>query len=244
YVGLRQDFQQRDFKWRQRNRSIEAVPTLLPLASHTGMAKQKGCDQIGFVTIGAGIVAVAREVAQQRFGNLRIKVGLHSKSQHGGSDRHVEELNPELHLIEGGAHVVGAADDVRGEFGGRGQLSAELVTQQPLVEALHSGQQREFPLGILNQSQLLRDRAVMFPKSVVPLVKPKGNGSAISYLVTEVTALLPSSQFPVLSSQFPALRTDVDSPAWLEIPCKRLRVGSWEGHGFSHAAQGHKQCGL
>src|SRR5260370_650679 len=89
YVGLRQDFQQRDFKRRQRNRSIEAVATLLPLASHTGMAKQKGCDQIGFVTIGAGIVAVAREVAQQRLGDLGIKVGLHPKSQHGGTARHV-----------------------------------------------------------------------------------------------------------------------------------------------------------
>ena len=47
HVGLRQDFQQRNFKRRQRNRSIEAVATLLPLASHTRMAKQKRCDQIG-----------------------------------------------------------------------------------------------------------------------------------------------------------------------------------------------------
>jgi hypothetical protein len=26
-----------------------------------------------------------------------------------------------------------------------------LVTQQPLVEALHGGEQRQFPFGILNQ---------------------------------------------------------------------------------------------
>jgi hypothetical protein len=154
-----------------------------------------------FVAIGARIVAVAREVAQQRFGNLGIKVGLHSKPQHGRSDRHVEKLDPKMHLIEGGAHVVSAADDVRGEFSGRGQFSTELVTQQPLVEALHRGQQREFPFGILNQSQLLRDRAAILPRGPSLLVKPKGNGGAISYLVTEVTALLP--QFSVASTQHP-----------------------------------------
>src|SRR6202158_6013893 len=101
---------------------------------------------------------MAREVAQQGFRNLGIKIGLHPKSQHGGSDCHVEALDPEVHLSEGGAHIVGAADDGRGELSGRGQLSAKLVTKQPLVEALHGGEQRQLPFGILNQSQLLRDR--------------------------------------------------------------------------------------
>src|ERR1700682_5890923 len=55
-VGLRQDFQQRNLKRRQRNRSVEAIATLFPLSSDTRMAKQKGCDQIGLVTIGARIV--------------------------------------------------------------------------------------------------------------------------------------------------------------------------------------------
>jgi len=58
------------------------------------MAKQKGCDQIGLVTIGPGIVAVAREVAQQGFRNLGVKIGLHPKSQHGRSDCHVQQLDP------------------------------------------------------------------------------------------------------------------------------------------------------
>ncbi len=97
---------------------------------------------------------MAREVAQQRLRNLGIKVGLHAKSQHGGSDCHVEELDPEVHLSERGAYVLRAADDVRGEFGGRGQLSAKLIAKQPLVEALHRGEQRQLPFGILNQSQL------------------------------------------------------------------------------------------
>ena len=97
HVGLGENFQQRDFKRRQRNRSIQAVAALLPLALHTGMTKQKSRHQIGFVAIGAGIVAVAREVAQQRLGHLGIEVGLHSQPQHGGSDGHVEELDPELH---------------------------------------------------------------------------------------------------------------------------------------------------
>ncbi len=163
HIGLGQDFQQRNFKRRQRNRAIEAVAAPLPLAGHTGMAKQKGCDQIGLVAIGAGIVAVASEVAQQRLGNFGIEIGLHSQPQHGGSNRHVEQLDPEMHFVEGATHVFGVADDVRSEFGGRGQLSAELVTQQPLVEALHGGQQRQLPFGILNQIPLLRDRAVMCP---------------------------------------------------------------------------------
>jgi len=45
-------------------------------------------------------------------------------------------------LIEGRAHVGGVADDLRSEFGGRRQLSPKLVTQQPLIETLHSSQQR------------------------------------------------------------------------------------------------------
>ncbi len=38
-VGLRQDFQQRDFKRRQRNRTVKPIAALLPLSSHTRMAK-------------------------------------------------------------------------------------------------------------------------------------------------------------------------------------------------------------
>ena len=101
HVGLGQNFQQRNFKRRQRNRSIEAVAAPFPLPGYTRMTKQKGCDQIGLVAIGAGIVAMAREVAQQRLGDLGIKVGLYSQPQHGGSDRHVEQLDPEMHLLEG-----------------------------------------------------------------------------------------------------------------------------------------------
>src|SRR6266403_1825294 len=120
HVGLRQDFQQRNFKRRQRDRSIEAIAALFPLSSHARMAKQKGCDQIGLVTIGAGIVAMAREVAQQRLSYLGIEIGFHSAPQHGGGYRHVEKLYPKLHLIEGGTHVLGMADYVRREFRGSG----------------------------------------------------------------------------------------------------------------------------
>ncbi|MGA2965614.1 MAG: hypothetical protein ABSD64_05330 [Terriglobales bacterium] len=167
HVGLGQDFQQRDFERRERDRSIQAIAALFPLASYSWMAKQKGRDQIGLVAIGAGIVAVAREETQQRLGHLGIKVRLHCKPQHGGSDRHIEKLDPELHLIEGGAHVGGAADDVGSEFGGRGQLSAELVAQQPLVEALHGSEQRQLPFGVLNQNPLLRARTTNVPKWAV-----------------------------------------------------------------------------
>ena len=65
------------------------------------MPKQKGCDQIGLVAIGARIVAMAREVAQQPFRNLGIKPRLYGQSQHGRSDCHVEQLNPQVHLLEG-----------------------------------------------------------------------------------------------------------------------------------------------
>src|ERR1700730_3180568 len=97
-----------------------------------------------------------------------------------------------MHLNEGKAHIVGVADDVRGEFSGRGQLAAQLVTQQPLVEALHGGEQRQLPFGILHQSQLLRDRTGNVFKWDCLLVKPKGKRSAIGYPVTEVSVLLPA----------------------------------------------------
>ena len=71
---------------------------------------------------------MAREVTQKRLGDLGIEIGLYSQPQHGGRDRHVEELDPELHLIERGPYVVGVTDNVRSEFGGGGQLSPKLVT--------------------------------------------------------------------------------------------------------------------
>src|SRR5271157_5785311 len=150
------------------------------------MPKQKGSDQIGLVAIGSRIIAVAREVAQQPFRNLRIKFRLYRQSQHGGRDRHVKQLNPQVHLIESRAHI-GVADGVGSEFSWRRKFSAQLLTQQTLVEALHGGQQRQFPFGILQQIPLLKDRALIG----LFLVKPKGNLRAIGYLVTEVGALLP-----------------------------------------------------
>src|ERR1700674_4414799 len=110
---------------------------------------------------------MAREVAQQGFGNLGIKVGLHPKSQHGGSNCHVEELDPEMHLSEGGSHIVGAVDDVRGEFSGRGQLSAKLVTQQPLVEALQVASNASSHLGSSTKVSSLEIARVMFPNGTV-----------------------------------------------------------------------------
>src|SRR5208282_284921 len=80
---------------------------------------------------------------------------------------------------------------VGGEVGGRGHLSAKLVAQQALIEALDGGQQRQFPFGVLSQGHLLRDRALLLSNGHHPLVKPKGKGCAIGYLVTEVAALIP-----------------------------------------------------
>src|ERR1700687_607289 len=154
---------------------------------------------------------MAREVAQQGFRNLGIKIGLNAESQHGGSDCHVEQLDPEVHLSEGKAHIVGAADDVRGEFSGRGQLAAKLVTQQPLVEALHGSEQRQLPFGILSQSQLLRDRTGNVSKWDCLLVKPKGKRSAIGYPVTEVSALLPACR----------KRSFAPSPSGIKMPLQR-----------------------
>src|ERR1700678_3177719 len=62
--GLRQYLEQCNFKWRKRNRSIETIATLLPLPGHARMAKQERCDQICLVTVGAGVVAVPRKIAQ------------------------------------------------------------------------------------------------------------------------------------------------------------------------------------
>ena len=95
---------------------------------------------------------MAREVAQQRLGNLGIKVGLHANSQHGGSDRHVEALDPAVHLIESGPHVVGAADDVGSELGGGEQFSAKLVA--PAAAGRRPARWPglgQFPFGVLNE---------------------------------------------------------------------------------------------
>ena len=97
-----------------------------------------------------------------------------------------------MHLVEGRTHVVEVADDVRGKLGRRGQFPAQLVTQQPLVEALHRGQQGQFPFVVLNQNQILRDGAftclsgLLLSSRPIVVVEPKQNRGAIGYVVTEV----------------------------------------------------------
>ena len=111
------------------------------------MTEEEGGDEIGFVAVGGGIVAVARKIAQERLGTSGSRSELQTQPQHGGSDGHVEELNPEMHLAEGGAHVGGVADGLGREFGGNGKFAAELIAEQPLIEGLHGGEQRDFPDG-------------------------------------------------------------------------------------------------
>src|ERR1022692_3072767 len=89
-----------------------------------------------------------------------------------------------MHLPQNRAHVLGLADDVRGEIGGGGQFSAQLIAQQELIKALHRGQQRQFPFGILKQSQVLE----IANSGGYLSVKPKGSLRAIAKLVTEVLA--------------------------------------------------------
>ncbi len=116
------------------------------------MAKQERRDEVGLVTIGRGIVAVASEVTEQRFGHFSVEVGGHAKPQDGGRNRHVEQLDPDFHAIQRAADIFRLPDCLRREFCGRGNLSAQVFAHQPLVKALDSRQQGQFPFRILCQT--------------------------------------------------------------------------------------------
>src|ERR1700691_2737491 len=64
-VRFREDFEQRNFKGRKRNRAVESVAAALPLSGNARMSIQKRGHEVSLVAIGGRVVAMAREVAQQ-----------------------------------------------------------------------------------------------------------------------------------------------------------------------------------
>ena len=77
-------------------------------------------------------------------------------TQHGGSDRHVQQPQPASHRSQGFVDIaVGLLKGNRLQANGNGNLSANGILQELLIEALHGGQNGKLPLRIFNQTRLL-----------------------------------------------------------------------------------------
>ena len=138
HVGIRKNFNQRNFKRRKRQRTIEAITTLLPLAGHTRMAVKERSDQVSLVTIHFTGRAAAHKVAQQSLGYFGVGVGSKRVAQHGRRDRHVEQVQPAIHPRESsGQFALGMAQRVLVEPLGHRHVTAEAIPHELLIEALH-----------------------------------------------------------------------------------------------------------
>ena len=102
---FRQDFEQRNFERRQRQRAIKSVAAAFPLPGNTRMAKQERCDKVGLVAIRRGVVAVAGKVSEQGLGHFGIQVRSHAQPQDGWCYRHIEQLDPDFHVSSIAGHL-------------------------------------------------------------------------------------------------------------------------------------------
>src|SRR5882757_7096568 len=65
HVGVGKNFNQGNFEWRKRQRTIQSVAVLLPLTWDAGMAIKKSRNKIGLVAIDLAGFAATHKVTQQ-----------------------------------------------------------------------------------------------------------------------------------------------------------------------------------
>ena len=150
HIGVGQDFDQGNLEGRKRQGPIEPIAAALPLSGHARMAIQKCGNQVGLVAIYVTGIFLAGEIAQDRFGNFGISIGRECPPQHGRGNRLIEQAQPAPHAFERRMHF--AISLLQGnslqacrdrDFASNG------ILQELLIEALHRGQDGQFPFRIL-----------------------------------------------------------------------------------------------
>ncbi len=70
HVGIGENFDQGDFEGRKRQRSVQSIAVLLPLARDAGMAVKKSGNQVGFIAVDFAGLAAAHKIAKQSLGDF------------------------------------------------------------------------------------------------------------------------------------------------------------------------------
>ena len=137
HVSIGKNFDEGDFEWRKRKRSVQSVAVLLPLTLDAGMAVKKSCDEIGFVAVDFAGLAAANKVAKQGLGDFRIRVWSECLAQHRGRDGHIQQMQPAVHPRESFREVVlrVAKRDLI-EPAWNGHIAAERISHQLLIKTL------------------------------------------------------------------------------------------------------------
>src|ERR1700730_8190446 len=72
--GVRQNFNERDLERRKRQRSVQTVAALLPLARDARMTIEEGGDNVGLIAVGVAAFFFADEIPQHGFSDFRVGV--------------------------------------------------------------------------------------------------------------------------------------------------------------------------
>jgi hypothetical protein len=143
HVAIGKNFDQGNLERRERQRSVQPVAALLPLAGDTGMAVKKSCNEIGFVAVDFAGLAALYKVAKQSLGHFGIRVRSERLAHHRGRDGHIQQIQPAIHPGESFRKVsfrVTERDLI--EPARNRHITAERVSQQLLIEALDCCQDR------------------------------------------------------------------------------------------------------
>src|SRR5580692_4252317 len=120
------------------------------------MTIEESRDQISLVAMNFADIAVTSEVTEHRLGNFGVGVRRKSPSQHGGSNRQIEQTQPAMHGRQSFEHAVIALQRDRLKPGRDRDFSTDKLLQELLIEALDSRQNSQLPLRILYHSQSLQ----------------------------------------------------------------------------------------
>ena len=114
------------------------------------MAVEKCGHQVGLVAIYVAGILLAGEVAQDSFGDFGVGLGCEGAPQHGRRNGLIEQAQPAPHAVERRMHFAIALLQRDGlQAGWNRDFASNGILQQLLIEALHRGQDGQFPFRIL-----------------------------------------------------------------------------------------------
>ena len=134
-------FDQGDFKRRQRQRTIQPVPALLPLPRHSRMTVEERRNEIGLVAVDVARFTASHKIPQQSLRHFRIRIRRQRLPHHCGRYRHIQQMQPAIHARQRSRQFpFGMAKRVLIETARNGDIPAERVSHELLVEALNRRQ--------------------------------------------------------------------------------------------------------
>src|SRR6202022_999332 len=139
-IAVSQNFNQRNLEGREGERAVESIAAPFPLSGDAGVTVKESGHQVGLVAVYVAGVFLAGKIAEQGFGDFRVRLNGEGAPQHGGSDGLIEQAQPAAHFVQGSVHLAVVLQGYGFKAGRDRDFAAHGVLQKLLVEALHGGQ--------------------------------------------------------------------------------------------------------